>query len=198
MSLRIGGAAAIIGGLTWIAGLVGSGLSDDSSVAPIWALLLLVGTLALVVALVGLSAFQARAHPALIWAAFALPALGGTIAILGVIGMGVVGDTSFIAGQSPWFIWMLGTVGLVAGSALFALATWRTRALSRPAAALLLVGSLTIFPMFGISAGGGPLSAEVTIGIFVSLFGAGWIALGASAVRLDGRALRPGGGPVLS
>src|SRR4029078_7369427 len=75
MSVRIGGAAAIIGGLSWIAALVGSGLSGDVTTSPIWGILLIVGTLGLLVALVGLSAFQARAHPALIWAAFALPAL---------------------------------------------------------------------------------------------------------------------------
>src|SRR4029079_18817732 len=106
---------------------------------------------------VGLSAFQARAHPALIWAAFALPALGGAVSLVGMIGMSVVGHATFIAGQSPWAIWAVGTVGLVVGSALFALATWRTRALSRAGAGRPLLGSLASIPMLrhgGALAGG--------------------------------------------
>lgn len=187
MSLRIGGAAAIVGGLSWILALIGS--SGDLGSSPLWGALFVFGNVGLLVALVGLSAFQARAHPALIWAAFALPALGGVMSIAGMVGMVVIGDREIVAGLSPWAIWLFGTIGLVIGSALFALATWRTRALSRPATIVLLVGSLSFIPAYGIGAGGGagPFTAEVMLSILVVLFGSGWAWLGASAVRSDRR-----------
>jgi hypothetical protein len=189
MSLRIGGAAAIVGGLSWIVALVGSGLTGNMESSPFWVGLFLAGNVGLLVALVGLSAFQARTHPALIWAAFALPALGGVLSTAGIIGMALLGDRDIVAGWSPWAIWAAGTIGLVIGSALFAIATWRTRALSRAAAVLLLVGSLSLLPMFGIGSGSieSPISAELFLAGMVVLFGSGWTWLGASAVRADRR-----------
>jgi hypothetical protein len=200
MSLRIGGAAAIVGGLSWIIALVGSGMTGDLSSSPLWALALIVGTGGLLLALVGLSAFQARAHPALIWAAFAVPALGGAVSLTGTVAMAVFGDRPLLGDLSPWAIWAIGTLTLVIGSALFALATWRTRALSRAAAGLLLVGSLMVIPMVGIGAGGSdtPFTAEILLAVMVILFGTGWAWLGASAVRLDGRRLGTGTGAALS
>jgi hypothetical protein len=199
MSLRIGGAAAIVGGLSWIAALVGSGTTGDMSSSPIWAVLLLLGTVGLLVALIGLSAFQARAHPALIWAAFALPALGGAVSLVGFAAMLIVGDQPVLGELSAWWIWMFGTIGLVIGSAIFALVTWRTRALSRAAATLMLVGSLMLIPMFGIGAGGSdsPLTADILLFVMVVVFGSGWAWLGASAIRLDMRRFGTGTGVAL-
>jgi hypothetical protein len=196
MSLRIGGIGAIVGGLSWVVAMAGSGLTDDFTVFPLWGVLLLSGTAGLLIALIGLSAFQARAHPLLVWSAFALPALGAAISLTGMVGMAVLGDVIVAAGLSPWAVWSIGTIGLVMGSALFAVATWRTRVLSRRATGVLLAGSLAVVPMLGIGSGlvPAPVPAEAVLLAMVMLFGTGWAWLGASALRLDRRQLaaRPG------
>jgi hypothetical protein len=68
MSLRIGGIAAILGGAVFALSIVvGIGIVGNvESVVP--GILLVTGSLTLLVALVGLSAFQARVHPVLSWA----------------------------------------------------------------------------------------------------------------------------------
>ena len=188
MSLRLGGAAAILAGVLLLAGMVaGSGVFGSTDSFP-GAAMILAGTAALLVALIGLSAFQARRHPRLIWAAFAIPALGTAVSCIGLVAMGVIGDGPFVAGLSPWSIWMLGLLATVVGSALFALATYHTRAISRSAAGLLAGGSgfLLAVMVVGVS---GVLGADTTAPalIFAGMlaFSAGWIALGWAAVRLD-------------
>jgi hypothetical protein len=187
MSLRIGGSAAIVGGVSWIVALAGSGLTGDVNSSPIWAALLVVGSVALIGALVGLSAFQARRFPRLTWAAFILPAVGAAASVVGLVGMATVGDRPFVAGMTPWGIWLLGTVGLMAGSALFALATWRSGTFSRSASVLLFLGSLTIVPMFGLTSSGSQTLVDQIVAVgLLALFGGGWAWLGLSALRLDG------------
>ena len=107
MSLRIGGAAAIVGAVLFPVGLLVSSLDDSDDLFP-GAALILVGTAAILVALIGLSSFQARQHPKLIWAAYALPAVGTVLSCIGLVGMASVGDDELVAGLSPWSIWMLG------------------------------------------------------------------------------------------
>jgi hypothetical protein len=187
MSLRLGGSAAIIGGVSWAVALAGAGLTGELTLSPIWPILLVIGTAALIAALVGLSAFQARRFPRLTWAAFILPAVGATASAIGLIAMAVVGDQPFVAGMTPWSIWAIGTLGLMAGSALFALATWRSATFSRGASVLLFIGSLTVVPMLGLTgAGSETLLGQLAAVTFVGLFGAGWVWLGLSALRLDG------------
>ena len=76
------------------------------------------------------------------------------------------------------------------GSTLFAIATYRTAALSRGAAVLLGVAS--VLPMIVLS-GGGANPSPILVVIALSLFGLGWFALGVQAIRLDRPAteLRP-------
>ena len=77
MSLRIGGFAAVLGGALLATSIV-LGIGIVGSVEPVVpGILLVTGSLALLVALAGLSAFQARTHPVLSWAAFAVTAVGG-------------------------------------------------------------------------------------------------------------------------
>lgn len=57
MSLRIGGFAALLGGLLWFIGLAGSSATDADG---LFAALALLATISLLVAMVGLGAFQAR------------------------------------------------------------------------------------------------------------------------------------------
>jgi hypothetical protein len=185
MSLRIGGYAAILGGLLWFVGLAGSAVDPSDDAMP-WAIALASGTLLLLVALAGLSAFQSRRFPRLVWAAFSVPALGAVISTIGMVAMAVVGDRPFVGDASPWYVWMLGLIAMLVGSALFAVATWRVGSLSRPGAILLLVGSVAVVPaLFGL---GGvdvpPVLGQLLLGGLTLAFGGGWVALGVSALRL--------------
>lgn len=189
MSLRIGGYAAVIGGLLWLFVLAGNSINDGadagSSVLFLAAVVAMIVTL---VALIGLSAFQARRHPLLTWAAFAIPAIGAAIGLLGVAGMAIAGDTevALIAGLSDWWIMSIGLITLLLGSGLFALATWRTRILSRAASALLGVGAFLVVPaLVGVTIGLVPpaLTLPVLL-ITIFAFPAGWMALGISALRV--------------
>jgi hypothetical protein len=170
MSLRIGGIAAIVGAaLLAIAGFLGFGLVlVDGAVAPV---LLVTGLAVLLVALAGLSAFQARVHPRLIWLSFAVTAIGTAASLAGFVGTALAGDAF-------WVVWFLGSMTALAGSALFAIATYRTAVLSRPAAALLGVGSL--LPFLGFAVNGVALLPAAIICFLV-----GWFALGVQAIRLD-------------
>jgi len=76
MSLRIGGYAAILGGLLWLVALAGNAINNGGeSPSPLLGYSIVGATVMTLVALMGLSAFQARSHPALTWAAFAIPAM---------------------------------------------------------------------------------------------------------------------------
>jgi hypothetical protein len=197
MSLRFGGLAAIAGGSLWALAMIGAGLFNDAGDTPLWGLLLTLATVALLGALVGLSSFQARRYPKLTWTAFAVPAVGALAALVGLAGMSMDSESSVIAGLSPWSLWILGTATLLFGSALFAAATWLTGALSRRAAALLVVCAAFLPPVFGIGSGGGApefLAPVLMVGMVLS-FGLGWTWLGISALRADGHGLRVGPGP---
>jgi hypothetical protein len=198
MSLRIGGFAAIAGGSLWAIAIIGSSLFNDSGESRLWGVLLVLAMVALLAALVGLSSFQARRYPKLIWAAFALPAVGALVAIVGLVAMSTTdGDTPVVAGLSPWGLWIVGTATLLVGSTLFAVATWLTGALSRRAAALLVVCSAFLPPIFGLGPNGAEpeLLAPVLMVTMTLSFGIGWTWLGISALRADGRWLRVGSGP---
>jgi hypothetical protein len=188
MSLRLGGAAAILGAVLYPAGLIASSIDASDDPFP-GAALMLAGTAALLLALVGLSSFQARNHPRLIWTAFALPALGTTLSCIGIVGMGYVGDRPMVAGLSPWEIWVLGVIATTVGSALFGLATYQTHALSRPASALLATGSGILLLIIVVGASGVVAGADtfapalIVVGLIA--FAIGWIALGWTAIRLD-------------
>jgi hypothetical protein len=168
VSLRIGGIAAIIGAtLLAAAGFLSYGLvSVDGTVT---AILLLTGLAVLLVALAGLSAFQARAHPRLIWGAFALTAIGTIVAVIGSAAQAMVGE-------DYWAVGVGGLLAALVGSALFAIATYLTATLSRAGAVLLGIGS--ILPFVG-------LNLQPVYLVSVICFLLGWFALGVRAIRLD-------------
>jgi len=191
MSIRIGGYAAILGGALWIIVLAGNAINNGQEPgSSVLFGLLVVATIVTLVALIGLSAFQSRRHHILIWAAFAIPAGGAVVALLGVVGMAVTGssDDAIVAGLNGWMISMLGLLTLLLGSGLFALATWRARSLARWASALLGLGSLAVVP--GIVGLAGALVPEailiVSMAAAILAFGVGWIGLGLSALRITG------------
>ena len=186
MSLRIGGIAAIVAGATWAFVLVAStGLlpwitsEDDQGIQFAF---FTVGSLALLVALIGLSAFQAREHPALIWAAFALPAVGTVVSLVGLMGMALLNDAPLVAGVSNWYLFSFGLIAAFIGSGLFAIACYRTGALSRRGSTLLAVGALFLLPTLVTTENQWAPSFIMVI-ITVVGFSLGWIVLGVSAVR---------------
>jgi len=190
MTLRIGGYAAVLGGLLWFTVLAANAINDGNEANAWWiGNVVVVATIATLIALIGLSAFQARRYPALTWAAVAIPAAGGIVALLGAVAITVTGDSDrkIIGDLSGWAIATLGLLAMLVGSGLFALATWRTQSLSRGAAGLLALGALLVVPgLTGLSGGLVP-SAFVPLGILASilLFPAGWVALGISALQTD-------------
>jgi hypothetical protein len=190
MSLRIGGYAAIVGGVLWLLVLAGNALNHGGDSFSPWLGFGIVGaTIATLVALIGLSAFQARSHPALTWAAFAIPAIGAVVGLIGYAAIVVTGDsdTTLIGGMSPWEIGSIGLLTMVAGSVLFAVATWQARSLSRTASGLLSVGAvLVVLALLGASGAVAAPIAIVPIVAAILVFPAGWIALGVSALRIDG------------
>ena len=186
MSLRIGGVAAIAAGALWGFALAASTGLFGQSDSRIGFVVFLLGTLALLVALIGLSAFQARERPALIWAAFGLPAFGAVVSIIGLLGLGLNGDSDdplAVVGISSWNLWILGMFAAMVGSTLFGFVTYRTGVLSRQGAALLTVGSALIFPAFLLGGTGFDAVASVAIAIAVGGFSLGWIVLGIAAIR---------------
>jgi len=189
MSLRVGGSAAILGAILFLTGFVVASSDDAVGVEAFpGAALFLAGTALLLLALVGLSAFQARRHPRLIWAAFAVPAIGLTLTGVGIVAMAALGDRPFLWGLSPWSIWILGVFATVVGSGMFAIATYRTDALPRAGAGLLGAGSAVLLAVFVLGMGlvGIPeavVPALTLVGLLA--FTAGWIALGWTAIRHD-------------
>jgi hypothetical protein len=192
MSLRIGGYAAIAGGILWLLVGAGNAINNGGESFSPWLGLSIVGaTVLTLVALIGLSAFQARSHPVLTWAAFAIPAFGAVISLLGFTAIVVAGDSDadLVGGISPWGLASLGMLAMVLGSVLFAIATWRSRSLSRPASALLAVGAvLLIFSLAGVGGRAGFSLSVAVIPLIAAIvaFPAGWILLGTSALRITG------------
>jgi hypothetical protein len=192
MSLRLGGFAAMVGGALWFAGLMWSTLdpADQDAGAVVAAF----GAAALLVGLAGLSAFQARRHPVLVWAAFALPAVGGALATLGLFMLAAVGDQP-VAGVHGWALLIIGVVGTIAGSLVFAVATYRTAALPRSGAVILGVSAvISLIGFVAASGQGGTGSSEPVFLVAFGAFAIGWIVLGLQAIRLDRPVMATGAG----
>jgi hypothetical protein len=186
MTLRLGGYAAIVGGVLFFLCLAAASLLGEAG--GVFILAFAAGAAALLVALAGLSAFQARRYPKLVWAAFILPAIGAVITVVGVLGMVFVGDGRFVGQWSAWAVWSFGLVALLIGSALFAFATWLTHSLSRPAAIVLAASAIVLIPMgmgMDVLSFIPEMYAPIALGAGALAFSVGWVWLGVSAIRLD-------------
>jgi hypothetical protein len=184
MMLRIGGFGAIIGGALWFLGIAVASALGEPDGSP-WMFVAMVGTVGLLLALVGLSAFQAHRQPALTWAAFAIPAIGTVVSLVGMFGMATrPSDTSFVGSLGPWEIWILGLFGMLVGSILFAIASIRAGVLSRRAAQGLGIAAAAII-VFALGVAGvvGNDTSTILVAASMASFGASWVALGLSAIR---------------
>jgi hypothetical protein len=182
MTPRLAGQAAVVGGFLILIGLLPLTLGSTFP----YGFVALAGAGALLVALAGLSGFQSRQHPVLVWAAFVIPAAG--IVMLWVGGVALFLDAPGDSGSMLGF----GLLTMLIGSALFAVITYRTGALPRAAAVLLGLGTGLLLVPIVISG----LSQDTLVSGAVLLvlfqvgtvgFPIGWIALGWMAVRLDRR-----------
>ncbi len=183
MMLRIGGVGAIVGGSMWFLGLAVASLpgGDDTG----WLALFALGTFGILLALIGLSAFQAHRDPILAWAAFAIPGLGTLVSLIGatVMAFGPGDDPLVLGSFSAWSIWMLGFLGTMVGSIIFAVATIRAAVFSRRAAIALAVSSAIVLLAFLGLIGPGAQGSELVIAVVMGSFAASWIALGITALR---------------
>jgi len=189
MSLRLGGFAAFAGGALLLTGWVWSGVDSADSDPGIW--FFMAGMILLLIGLTGLSAFQARTHPALVWAAFLVPAVGGAVMTFGLIAMAVFPDQPIVGDWAGWNFFFLGLLTTVVGSFLFAVATLRTRALPRSGAAFLAIGSALALLSFIGSMGLGEWLQPVFIAGFLA-FPVGWIVLGLQVIRLGSPVVQAG------
>ncbi len=182
MSLRIGGIAAIVGAslIVIVIALTG-GRAEASEKAP--AIALLVALAALSVAVTGMSAFQARSNPSLVWTAFGLTAVGTLVIFIAAVrDLAGAGPTDWRDGLLP-----IGAVTAALGSATFGIATYRGSVLSRKGALCLVIG-----PLVGLI---GAIAVGLDVwglGMLLFLVGvvsfvAGWFTLGVAAIRLDRR-----------
>ena len=183
--LRIGGFGAVFGAAAWFIGLFGaSGLAVDEGGRP-WLGVMALGSIGLLVALIGLSAFQGHRQPRLAWVAFAVPAVATVMSALGAAAMVILPENdSLFDTWSPWGIWMIGLLGLFVGSLLFAVATYRASVLSRRAASALgVTAGLALFLSVFVAGGSDASRAFVLIVGSIGAFAASWIWLGISALR---------------
>jgi hypothetical protein len=189
MSLRIGGIAATIGGALLFAGFLWT-VADPADSDP-GGLLGLLGSMVLLVGVSGLSAFQARTHPTLVWTAFALPAVGGVMTTAGLVQMGLLGEQA-IAGIYGWNVFIIGMIATIVGSLLFAIATYRTAALPRSGAAILgITAAVSVISFVGASSLAG---AQPVLEAGLGAFAVGWIVMGLQAIRLDRPVMATGAG----
>ncbi|HEX3264330.1 MAG TPA: hypothetical protein VHR16_01570 [Candidatus Limnocylindrales bacterium] len=179
--LRIGGIGAIAGGALWAIGFIGGNL--DGGRLGLWFPIAALGSLAILLALVGLSAFQARRNPRLAWAAFVIPAAGTLISTIGMFGIATQSsELPMFFGLETWEVWVLGLLAMVIGSILFALATLQAAVISKGAAIALALTSgaflVVASGLVGATSGQAWLTAAAVVA-----FGASWIWLGISALR---------------
>lgn len=181
-ALRVGGAAAVLAGILWPGGLALQALGEAWLGIGIAAHVL--GTLALLVALIALSSAQATGRQALVWAAAVIPMLG-CLAILGALVTPFAFDPLLGDGDG-WEIWFIGVLTTLVGSALFAIAAFRVGRLSRHGAALLAFGA-ALLPIAGSVVWTGMAPAPFAVLPFLGLpcVGLGWALIGLSAFRLD-------------
>lgn len=186
MSPRISGYAAIAGGAVALLMVAIGLLVPEPANGSLAVFLYPVVAIALLVALLGLSAAQGRRLPVLTWTAVIVPAAGLVISLLGELGSAALGDRAIVGELSGWHLWSIGIGGAIVGSILFAAATVIVGVLSRGAAITLLVGSLAL-GLIGIPVGMGMFNLTPNPAVFALLvaggvaFCLGWIWLGFAA-----------------
>jgi hypothetical protein len=163
--------------MTGILSIVATGSTIPAAV---FALLAFAG-LTLLLAITGLTAFQSRSRPRLVWSSFALPAMGIPLMVTGLLAQGVLGDRPFIGELYPWVFLAVGLYLTLAGCALFAFVTWKVGAFASDIGGWLAVAAV----FHGLTALTADVSSGKGWGLAVTgvTFGLCWIELGRVASR---------------
>jgi hypothetical protein len=111
----------------------------------------------------------------------------------GLLMMAAYPDQPIVGDVSGWFFFMVGLLVTMAGSILFAVATYRTGALPRSGAMLLGIASAISLVAFVGSSSFGEWLQVVFVAGFLA-FPIGWIVLGLQAIRLDRPVMATGAG----
>jgi drug/metabolite transporter (DMT)-like permease len=193
MSLRTPGLAAIIGGSAYglaSLALVAGDQGTNQAATTIGFVMLIGAAVALLVALVGLSAFLARVHRRATWAAVAVPAAGAVMLVVGWLAAPI---------EPMYMVGFLGLILVIGGSVLFGLLTLVTTVLTRVGAAVLTAGAAInigawalILAQGGFQAGTDQAMEYGVLMIGSAGYAAGWIILGIDAVRRDRSPLATG------
>lgn len=101
--------------------------------------------------------------------------------------LAVVGDRPIAPGIHPWAFVMVGLLATIVGSALFALATWRTAALPSSGPAFLGIASVISLVALFAQSGLGDTMLTLFGRVGLPTFTVGWIVVGLQAIHLDGR-----------
>jgi hypothetical protein len=187
MMLRIGGFGALFGGVLWFLGLAVASQPGGND-SP-WIVVEAIGTFGLLLALTGLSAFQARRDPLLTWAAFAIPAIGSLASVTGLAAMALSPseDQLVFGSMSAWYVWIIGLLAMLIGSILFAAVTIRAAVLSRRAAQALAISAAVVLlvALRGLGTGTDTDTGigQVIVAASLGAFATSWIALGIMALR---------------
>jgi hypothetical protein len=181
MTLRIGGIAAILGAGLLVSAAISTMSFDTERFATALAV---AGMLALLVALVGVSAFQARIHPRLVWTAFGLCVFATITNLIGVLGLMRLADLSGPGEVLAGAVFVTGVFAGLVGFSLFGVATLRTGVLSRSGAILLAIAPFVWLVAFVVAMGDWALGGWLLL-VAVFSFVLGWLILGIQAIRLD-------------
>lgn len=180
--LRIGGYGAVGGGILWFVGLLGASWLDVPAGLP-FVVIAMVGMVGLLLAFIGLSAFQAQREPRLAWAALALAVAGCVVALAGMYGI-VAQPALLIGGLTAWDVWFLGLLGTFLGSVLFAVATVRAAVLSKRAAIMLAISAIAVVVLtLGLSGIVDDAVVSIISAVGMAAFSGSWVVLGLSALR---------------
>ena len=182
--LRIGGFGAVGGGILWFVGIAGASAMDVPRGLPFVGVAM-VGLMGLLLAFIGLSAFQAHRAPVLVWAALVIPAIGTVVSLVGMYGMVTrPAELDYIGSLDPWEVWFYGLSGTFLGSVLFATATVRAAVLSRASALTLAISAIAVVVVStGLSGGVDDDLGSTVIAAAMAAFSSSWVLLGLSALR---------------
>ena len=195
MNDRLSGWAAVVGGVLFSLAF-GLGTLLPPPTSEVAMAIFPVAAIALLVALIGLSAVQGRSRPVLAWAAVVVPAAGIVLSLVGLAGMSLRGDAPLLGGIAGWYLLWAGMLGLLLGSILFAAATLMVGIFSRGAAGTLLAGAAFLSLALIVGATGlADLPEALVVATHLAgllLFGGGWVWLGYAAATQP--AMAPEGG----
>jgi MFS family permease len=194
---RAVGAAAVLGGLAWTAGLFLA--MFDPSGAP-WAMrtaffhanpivpllgspIAIVGTVLLLVALVGLAASRRGDHVLLSWVVALLPIVGAVVSLFGLLALPGLQRQTYSVDSDAGEVWVSGMLLMVGGTGLFCLANLVRSSPHWPASVLLFGSGLMLSMVLGASLPltSGLMKASWYLGAFyigLLAHAIGWVAIG--------------------